>query len=112
MFFFELLSFYVSVRVSGPLYPKLLMCLRVPGLSQIHTLTSKITQVCQDICDIKLRRILITCSYKEPNTITTSILTNQNDRKDTSGSSRNRPGTLDIREDLSGNWTCRIYVFL
>ena len=68
-------------------------------VSQIQTLTSKITQVCQDIYDIKLRELLITCSDKKPDDITTNILTNQSDCKDTWGSSRNRPGTLDICED-------------
>ena len=67
-------------------------------MSQIHNLTSKITQVCQEICDIKLRHILITCSNEEPDNITTKILTNQNDHKDTSGSNRSRPGTADKHE--------------
>ena len=67
-------------------------------LSRIQTLTSKITQVCQDICDIKLRRLLITRSEEEPIVITNNILTNWNDHKDTLGSNRSRPGTLDIHE--------------
>ena len=71
---------------------------KATSLSQIRILTSKITQVCQDIRDIKLRRILVTQSDKEPNVITKHILTNQSDHKDTWGSNRNRPGTLDIHE--------------
>ena len=67
-------------------------------MSRIQTLTSKITQVCQDICDIKLRQLLITWSDKEPDVITNNILTNQSDRKDTWGSDRSRPGTPDIHE--------------
>ena len=35
---------------------------------------------------------------EEPDNITKCILTNQNDHKDTCGSSRSRPGTLDIHE--------------
>ena len=50
-------------------------------LSRIRILTSKITQVCQDICVIKLRWLLITQSEKEPNVITNNILTNQSDRE-------------------------------
>ena len=68
-------------------------------MSQIRILTSKITQVCQDIHDIKLRRLLITRSDNQPNDITNCILTNQNDRKNTSGSSRSRPDPPDIHED-------------
>ena len=67
-------------------------------LSRIRILTSKITQVCQDIRDIKLRRLLVTRSDEEPNGITNRILTNQNDRKNTSGSSRSRPDPPDTRE--------------
>ena len=67
-------------------------------MSQIRILTSKITQICQDICDIKLRRLLITRSEEEPIVITNNILTNQNDCKDTSGSDRSRPETLGIHE--------------
>ena len=68
-------------------------------VSQIQILTSKITQVCQDIHDIKLRRLLITRSDNEPNDITNRILTNQNDRKNTLGSSRSKPDPPDTRED-------------
>ena len=68
-------------------------------LSQTQIFTSKITQVCQDICDMKLRCLLITQSDKQMDDTTTSILTNQSDHKNTLGSSRSRPGTLDIHED-------------
>ena len=68
-------------------------------MSRIQILTSKITQVCQDIRDIKLRQLLITRSDNEPNDITNRILTNQNDRKNTWGSGRSRPGPPDIHED-------------
>src|ERR1700743_2035776 len=68
-------------------------------VSRIRILTSKITQVCQDIRDIKLRRLLITRSDNEPNDITDSILTNQNDCKNTWGSGRSRPDPPDTRED-------------
>ena len=68
-------------------------------LSQIRILTSKITQVCQDICDIRLRRLLITQSDKEPNTISNNILTNQSDHKNTWGSDRSRPDPPDTHED-------------
>ena len=67
-------------------------------MSQIQILTSKITQVCQDICDIKLRRLLVTCSDKEPDVITNNILSNQSNCKDTWDSNKSRPGTLDIHE--------------
>ena len=52
-------------------------------VSRIRILTSKITQVCQDIRDIKLRQLLITQLDKEPNDISSSILTNQSDHKNT-----------------------------
>ena len=111
-------------------------------VSRIRILTSKITQVCRDIRDIKLRRLLITQSREKPNDITNCILTNQSDRKNTWGSDRSKPDPPDTHEDraegdidyvyripshlkhdtqnnqedhgrcLSGNWTCRIYVFL
>ena len=68
-------------------------------MSRIRILTSKITQVCQDIRDIKLRRLLITRSDEEPNDITNHILTNQNDRKNTLGSNKNKPDPPDIHED-------------
>ena len=68
-------------------------------VSRIRILTSKITQVCQDIRDIKLKRLLITRSDKGPNDITDRILTNQNDRKNTLGSSRSRPDPPDTHED-------------
>ena len=67
-------------------------------LSRIRILTSKITQVCQDICDIKLRRLLITRSDNEPNDITERILTNQSDHKNTWGSGRSRPDPPDTHE--------------
>ena len=70
---------------------------------QIQTLTSKITQVCQDIRDIKLRQLLITRSEEEPDDITNNILTNQSDRKDTWGSDSSRPETLDIHEGRAGD---------
>ena len=72
-------------------------CIINPSLSQIQTLTSKIARICQDICDIKLRRLLITQSDKEHNDIT-NILTNQSDCKNIWGSSRSRPVTLDIHQ--------------
>ena len=68
-------------------------------LSRIRILTSKITQVCQDIRDIKLRRLLITRSDEKPIVITKHILTNQSDRKNTWGSNRSRPGPPDIHGD-------------
>ena len=78
-------------------------------LSQIQILTSKITQVCQDIRDIKLRRLLITRSVNEPNDITNCILTNQNDCKNTSGSSRNRPDPPDTHEDHAEDGNDYVY---
>ena len=54
--------------------------------------------MCQDICDIKLRRLLITQLEEESDDITDKILTNQNDCKDTWGSDRSRPETPDIHE--------------
>ena len=68
-------------------------------VSRIRILTSKITQVCQEIRDIKLRRLLITRSDNEPNDITNHILTNQNDRKNTSGLGRSRLDPPDTRGD-------------
>ena len=68
-------------------------------LSRIRILTSKITQVCQDICDIKLRQLLITRTDKEATDISNSILTNQNDCKNTSGSDRSKPDPPDTHED-------------
>ena len=68
-------------------------------MSRIQILTSKTTQVCQDIRDIKLRRLLITHSDKEPDDITENILTNQNDHTDTWGSNKNKPDPLDTHED-------------
>src|ERR1700743_2300600 len=64
----------------------------------MNTNTSKITQVCQDIRDIKLRRLLITRLDEEPNDITNNILTNQINCKDTWGSDKSRPDPLDIHE--------------
>ena len=68
-------------------------------VSRIQILTSKITQVCQDIRDIKLRRLLIMQSNSEPNHITNCILTNQSDRKNTWGSGRSKPDPRDTHED-------------
>ena len=68
-------------------------------MSRIRILTSKITQVCQDIRDIKLRRLLITRSDNEPRDITNRILTNQNDRKNTWDSGRSKPDPLGTHED-------------
>ena len=78
-------------------------------MSQIRSLTSKITQVCQDIRDIKIQRLLITRSDKEPNSITNHILTNQNDCKDALGSNRSRSGTPDIHEDHAEDGNDYIY---
>ena len=78
-------------------------------MSRIQTLTSKITKVCQDIHDIKLRRLLIMRSDEEPDVITNNILTNQNDCKDTLGSDRSRPGTLDIHEGRAEDGIDYIY---
>ena len=69
------------------------------SLSRIRILTSKITQVCQDIRDIKLRRLLITRSDNKPSHITNHILTNQNDCKNTLGLDRSRPDPPDTHED-------------
>ena len=80
---------------SGPLCPHYIQVL----LSRIQTLTSKITQVCQDIRDIKLRRLLITQSDNEPSVITNNILTNQNDHKNILGSGRSTPDPPDTHED-------------
>ena len=68
-------------------------------MSRTQILTSKITQVCQDIHDIKLRQLLITQLDKEPNDITSRILTNQSDRKNTWGSNRSKPDPPDTHED-------------
>ena len=78
-------------------------------MSQIQILTSKITQVCQDIRDIKLRRLLITQLDKEPNDISNCILTSQSDCKNTWGSGRNRPDPLDTREDHAEDGNDYIY---
>ena len=86
------------VRASAHL---LSMCFSL-CMSQIWILTSKITQVCQDIRDIKLRQLLITWSDNTPNVITNHILTNQNDHKNILGSSRSRPDPPDIHEDRAG----------
>ena len=69
------------------------------SVSRIRILTSKITQVCQDIRDIKFRRLLITQLDQEPNDITRHILTNQSDHKNTWGSGRSKPDPPDIHED-------------
>ena len=63
-----------------------------------NTNSLKITQGFQAIHDIKLRRLLITGSDKEPHVITDHILTNKNDHKDTSGSDRSKPEILGIHE--------------
>ena len=78
-------------------------------LSRIRILTSKITQVCQDIHDIKLRRLLITQLDKEPNVITNGILTNQSDRKNTWDSGRSRPDPPDTHEDHAEDGNDYIY---
>ena len=78
-------------------------------MSQIQILTLRITQVCQDIHDIKLRQHLITQSDGEPNDITTHILTNQSDCKDTWDSSKSRPATLDTHEDCAEGGTNYVY---
>ena len=83
--------------------------LRAPILSQTQILTSKITQVCQDICDIKLRQLLVTCSDRKPDDITNHILTNQSDCKDTWGSNKSRPGTLGIHKDCAEDGTNYVY---
>ena len=78
-------------------------------LSRIQILTSKITQICQDIRDIKLRRLLITQSDHEPNDITNRILTNQNDRKNTLDSSKSRPDPPDTHEDRAEGGNDYVY---
>ena len=78
-------------------------------MSRIQTLTSKITQICQDIRDIKLRWLLITRSDKEPNDITTHILTNQSDFKDTWGSNKSRLDPLGIHEGHAEDGNDYIY---
>ena len=78
-------------------------------LSRIRLLISKITQVCQDIRDIKLRRLLITRSDEEPIVITNQILTNQNDRKNTLGSSRSRLDPPDTHEDHAEDGNDYVY---
>ena len=79
------------------------------NLSRIRTLTSKITQVCQDIRDIKLRRLLITQSDGEPIVITNSILTNQNDRKNTLGSDRSTLDPPDTHGDCAEDGNDYVY---
>ena len=78
-------------------------------MSQIRILTSKITQVCQDIHDIKLRRLLITQLDKQPSDITNCILTNQSDRKNTWGSGRSRPDPLDTHGDHAEDGNDYVY---
>ena len=78
-------------------------------LSQIQKLTSKISHICQEICDIKSRRKpqsnLAIQNYtstgldKEP--------TNLNYTLEQGNSNSAKEGS-----NVSGNWTCRIYVFL
>ena len=65
---------------------------------QIQKLTSKITQVCQDIHNIKLTQLLITQLEHQNNDITNDILTNQNDHKDTLDSGRSKPDPPGIHE--------------
>ena len=48
-------------------------------------------------------------SDEEPNVITSKIVTNQNDHKDTLGSNRNKPGTLGIHEDCAEDGSNYIY---
>ena len=78
-------------------------------MSRIQSLTSKITQVCQETCDIKIRHLLITQSDKEPNNITDHILTNQSDHKDTWGSDRNKPDTPDKHEGRAEDGNGYVY---
>ena len=78
-------------------------------LSRIRELTLKITQICQDIRDIKLRRLLITRSDNEPNDITSRILSNRNDYKNTSGSDRGKPGPPDTHEDRAEGGNDYVY---
>ena len=78
-------------------------------VSQIQTLTSKITQICQDIHHIKLRQLLITRSKEEPIVITKNILTNQNNHKDTLGSDRSRPETPGIHEGCAEDGNDYVY---
>ena len=78
-------------------------------VSWIQILTSKITQICQDIHDIKLRRLLITQSDEEPIVITNSILTNQSDHKNTLGSNRSRPDPLDTHEGRAEDGNDYVY---
>ena len=78
-------------------------------MSRIQILTSKITQVCQDIHDIKLRRPLITQLDKEPDVITNHILTNQSDCKNTWDSGRSRPDPPDTHEDHAEDGNDYVY---
>ena len=78
-------------------------------LSRISIVTSKITQVCQDICDIKLRQLVITQSDKKTNDITSNILTNQSDCKDIWDSNKRRSGTWDKHEDHAEDGNNYVY---
>ena len=78
-------------------------------MSRIRILTSKITQVCQDIHDIKLRRLLITQLDKESDIITDHILTNQSDCKNTWGSGRSRPDPPGTHEDRAEGGNDYVY---
>ena len=90
-------------RVDGRREERSNLIIMVHMLSRIQILTSKITQVCQGICDIKLRWLLVTHSDKRPDNITTSILTNQNGCMDTLGLNRSRPETLGKHEGCAEN---------
>ena len=58
---------------------------------------------------MKLRQLLITQLDQEPNVITNSILTNQNDRKNTWDSGRSRPDPPDTHEDRAEDGNNYVY---
>ena len=93
----------VSLVVQSLLHPT------TKQLSRIQILTSKITQVCQDICDIKLRRLLVTRSDRKPNDITNHTLTNRSDRKDTLDSDKSKSDPLDIHEGRAEDGSGYVY---
>ena len=99
----------VQLKRNNPLRRQSKRGKKPKGMSRIRILTSKITQICQDICDIKLRRLLITQSDEEPIVITNSILTNQNDRKNTLGSDRSRPDPPDTHGDRAEDGNDYVY---